>query len=850
MTYLVWPIVGILLLVVLFRRRTVNVPPGFGVWMLFLAWMLLSVTQINASDRMMAWAYRGTMYLSATALFLYLYNEPRRSLATKTIFGVIAAGWAMIAVGGLVGDLLPGLTLKSPLQLLLPSGLKSIPLVSDMITPAFSKQNAFGGLGIHRTQAPFPYPNAWGSNFALLTPFALYCYARATGRRKTMWGVLLVASVAPFVLSLDRGAWLALALGLAYAGLRLTQANDGRVVRWGVPVVVALLLAVVFTPLGGVVVGRIQRNYSDQGRIGRNLIAIDLVGNQPVLGYGAPQAADDNPANASVGTHGQLWLVLVSQGIPGALLFLGWMGLILVRSGRRLRSANDVRFWPHLTAAMAIVMLPYYELLPLQLFTLMATAAIVFRDGVEDRLPPRPLSSYVSTIWSRRWLVVSIAVVATFGTLAFTLTRSPSYSSTATVAIGNDVVSSSVESENNRLVTESEIAVSPGVIATIPSRLPAGLASVNEIRAGLAVRAVPDARVLEFTMLAGSPRTSRLVANAAADAYLARESDLLTSEQAAKVERLRRELNRDQKQLNRAVRTVATNPATSAVSRAAATDRDRLNRIVVAVANQIREEEARAADIGTIITRATVGVRTGRGPALPAATAGGIGLILGCVLAFALTSERARVRRVDEVSRVLGIPVLAVVSPRGRAPSDGLALRDRPGESEADSYRVLRTAVLGLLPEGRGSVVLCRGPGSRGEVASNLAAGLAMGGRRTALLDLVPGGGAPPGLLGRPLPRLSVVRPDRRARRGVRGFDGDAVAGALHTLTERHEVVVIDAPFAGIADVLPVARAASLVLVEVHARGATPSSLASMRQMLRRAEVAPAGVIVRGRLGG
>ncbi|MEO8477316.1 MAG: O-antigen ligase family protein, partial [Actinomycetota bacterium] len=200
-------------------------------------------------------------------------------------------------------------------------------------------------------------------------------------------GALLVFSIVPFFFSLDRGAWLALSVGLLYGGLRLALALDMRTIKWfGLgAVVLALLLA--FTPLKNVLVTRVDKNYSDKGRIGRNLVALELAQQSPLLGYGAPQTAEDNPANAAVGTHGQLWLVMISNGIPALVMYMGWLVYLAARSGGRLRTARDIRFWPHLTILMAIFMSPYYELLPLQIHTIMVAAAIIARDGLPSVRP-------------------------------------------------------------------------------------------------------------------------------------------------------------------------------------------------------------------------------------------------------------------------------------------------------------------------------------------------------------------------------------------------------------------------------------------------------------------------------
>ena len=383
LNYLIWPVIGLSLLIGLFVRGDVRVPQRFGIWMVFLGLVLISATQLTATDRAMSYGYRFSMYFSATMLLLYIYNTPRSQLPVRTIVNLLAIGWCMVVLGGLLGLVAPKVELTSPMELMLPTNIIEIPLVRDMVSPAFAKQAAFVGLGIHRTQAPFPYPNAWGSNFVLLTPFALWSFL-STCRRgwRPVLGGLLLFSIVPFFFSLDRGAWLALALGLLYGGLRLAFAFDVRTIKWFALGAVVLALLLVFTPLMNVLITRLNRNYSDQGRIGRNLVALELAQQSPLLGYGAPQAAEDNPANAAVGTHGQLWLVMVSNGIPALLMYMGWLFYLLVRSGRRLRTARDVRFWPHLTILMAIIMSPYYELMPLQLHTMMVAAAIIMRDGL------------------------------------------------------------------------------------------------------------------------------------------------------------------------------------------------------------------------------------------------------------------------------------------------------------------------------------------------------------------------------------------------------------------------------------------------------------------------------------
>ncbi len=394
LNYLIWPVVGVFVGIGLFQRADVMVPRRFGIWLLFLGWVIVSATSLVGVDRVMSYGYRFSMYFSATAILLYVYNTPRRDLPTRKIVNYLAIAWCMVVFGGLLGLVAPTISLHSPVELALPKNLLNIQLVKDMVTPAFAKEAAFTGLGIHRTQAPFPYPNAWGSNFVLLTPFALWSFTQMATRRWRKWlGLMLLVSIVPFFFSLDRGAWIALGLGLLYGATRLLVSFDVRAVRFFAIGAVVLGFLLVFTPLKDVIVQRFEHGYSDKGRIGRNLVAVDLARERPLLGYGAPQASEDNPANASVGTHGQFWLILVSNGVPALIFYLSWLIYLLVRSGSRLRSARDLRFWPHLVFLMALIMMPYYELLPLQIFTIMVAAAVLTRDALPESPGRRELAA-------------------------------------------------------------------------------------------------------------------------------------------------------------------------------------------------------------------------------------------------------------------------------------------------------------------------------------------------------------------------------------------------------------------------------------------------------------------------
>jgi capsular exopolysaccharide synthesis family protein len=122
-----------------------------------------------------------------------------------------------------------------------------------------------------------------------------------------------------------------------------------------------------------------------------------------------------------------------------------------------------------------------------------------------------------------------------------------------------------------------------------------------------------------------------------------------------------------------------------------------------------------------------------------------IGLVLGLVAGLGLACVRdwldPRLRTVEEIKAVLGMPILGMVPkmPDNLAPAvRGQKLLLDPGSEAAEAYRALRTAIKFGVPEGRAKTILVASPTSgdgKTTVASNLAIGLAQVGKRVLLLD-------------------------------------------------------------------------------------------------------------------
>jgi polysaccharide biosynthesis protein PslJ len=381
----------------LFHRR-VWVPKGFGIWLAFLVWCAISATQVADSRMGFSLAYRASIYVAATALFLYVLNHRTEDLPASSVITALGAFWVVTVIGGLVGMVLPAVSIRTPMQAILPQGLLADRFVSDLVSATTSSARAFSAYPIHRPKAPFIYTNEWGATFAMTLPFALGSlrYLRRKLSRDLMV-LLLLGSVIPLVFSLDRGAWLSAGGAMAYATFRLARGRNAQVfkaVALGAIVIGALLFV---TPLGQIIVLRLNHGYGDAHRAFLYRTSFELVKQSPLVGYGAPVNVEGNLA---AGTHGQLWTVLVSQGFVGLLFFAGFLLWALWKASRRLPLGHPgdahARFWCEVAIFTAIIQMPYYDLLPWGLPIALIAAAVAWREWRAPWVrisPPHPLTA-------------------------------------------------------------------------------------------------------------------------------------------------------------------------------------------------------------------------------------------------------------------------------------------------------------------------------------------------------------------------------------------------------------------------------------------------------------------------
>jgi hypothetical protein len=374
-----WCVIPPLMLVAIVWQRRTRAPVAFVFWFAFTSWVLLSGLQLESGTKILTFCYRLALYVGAGIVFLYVYNLPRSGRLDSKVLRILTAFWIIVVVGGYAGILVGAHTFTPAIEYVLPAHLRNQPFVYELVQPVFAQVEGFLGYPVPRPSAPFPYTNNWGGNIAVLTPVAFAAMAAAgPGRRRKAIIAILVASLVPMIFSLNRGMFLSLGLGIGYVAIRL--AIRGRVSTLvGLLGAIALLVVmVVLTPLGHLVIANVSstHGHSNTTRLSVAQQAIAGVNKSPLFGYGEPQAVTGEAGTPPIGTQGQLWMTLYSNGYVATAFFLAFFLTVLWQTRRARGTAG---LWLHAVPLVALAQITVYGWLPVELQVIMVVAALAYR---------------------------------------------------------------------------------------------------------------------------------------------------------------------------------------------------------------------------------------------------------------------------------------------------------------------------------------------------------------------------------------------------------------------------------------------------------------------------------------
>lgn len=392
----------------MFRRGRIRLPAGFGVWVLFLLWVLAGVFLLWAQapgtvegggiGRLVGYGLRLLWYLAISVAMLYPLSFSSRVLPGMTVVRWLGVLFLFTAGGGLLGVLFPSLEFTSPMELIIP-GAGTEGFIRNVVHPSLAEQSDFLGYEQARPKAPFAYPNAWGNNIGLLLPFFVLGWATSKRRWQRLAMPLVVGlSLIPIAYSLNRGLWIGIGILVVYAAV--TMVRKGHV--WGLVALLgaALMATVVIlaTPLGDTIALRIETPHSNERRttVAETVISMTWA-ESPVLGYGTTRqvqgnfesiAGGETPdchqcAAPPVGTQGFLWRLIFTTGFVGTALFFVFMAIQMARHVRRIDPISVVGC---MVLTMSGVFFIVYDSLESPMFILMLAIGLMNRQRLEDPL--------------------------------------------------------------------------------------------------------------------------------------------------------------------------------------------------------------------------------------------------------------------------------------------------------------------------------------------------------------------------------------------------------------------------------------------------------------------------------
>ncbi|MEU8245267.1 hypothetical protein [Nonomuraea sp. NPDC048916] len=331
--------------VLLWRRRPIRVPRGFGFWLLLLAGYGLSALMLSemppdtygefGAGRVIGYLMRLMLYVSLLVTVLYLGNLSERELPQLRLVRMLGALFVTTVAGGLLGVFFPGFSFTSPLELVLPDWIGGNSFVQNLIHPTTAQTQKVLGYASPRPEAPFEWANAWGSNVSvLLIWFVVGWWVYGGRHRKAVAVVLIGLAAIPIVYSLNRGLWIGLGLGALYLVVRV----GGRMRAAVCAAAVTGALVFALSPLAALVAQRLDNPHSNDIRAFTVSATINAAGHSPLIGYGNTRNAMGNHRTITtgkttwcggcghppLGSDGQLWLLIITQGFAGAALYVAF----------------------------------------------------------------------------------------------------------------------------------------------------------------------------------------------------------------------------------------------------------------------------------------------------------------------------------------------------------------------------------------------------------------------------------------------------------------------------------------------------------------------------------------------
>lgn len=378
-----WIPIACLMVVLMAKRGGIRVPRGFGVWLLFLVLMSISIVGIDSSGRLIGFMYRAFLYGTVTIIFVYVYNA-RHQVTMRYVLGIVSLFWVWAVVGGFASVFFPLFSFRTPLGYVLPASLQANELVGEMVVRRLTQYNPDGWFDLEpRPSAPFLYTNQWGNVYSLTFPMVIaYLLHLKRGRRFWLLIATMVLSLIPAMLTLNRGMFIGLAVAAIYITLRWILAGQLGRAMWIICSGAVVALIAIPLSVGERLTSRVETSTSTENRADLYRETFERTLDSPLFGYGAPRPSFTE-GMPSAGTQGHVWTIMFSHGFPALVCFMLAL-LWLWASTSRTRTVTHVLL--HTVQLVIVVEVLYYGVLPHGLIVSFTAAALTLRE----LKPPEP----------------------------------------------------------------------------------------------------------------------------------------------------------------------------------------------------------------------------------------------------------------------------------------------------------------------------------------------------------------------------------------------------------------------------------------------------------------------------
>jgi O-Antigen ligase len=386
----------------LLQRRPIRLPPGFVIWLTFLAWNIVSLVMIpvhapnttegSITGRSISLALRMIELATATIFLLFVVNLTEEEVPQRRILKWLGVLFLVTVGGGLFALAAPNFEFTAPFEHLLPHSIAANPYVNSLVHPAAAQVQDVLGFQAPRPAAPWAYTNTWGNNLSiLLVFFCVYRWEPKLLRNHVRLGVILLITLVPVVYSLNRGLWFGVLASIGFAIVQLAKQGDVRATLLTIGAVAVGAVLFLATPLNNVVQQRASHGKSNSIRAFVDKKSFEGALESPLIGWGesrkvlgSSQSIAVGPSSqcplcgqVNVGSAGEIWLVMFNQGLLGAAMYVGFFAAVWWR----LRSsATLIAAAGRLVAILTVFYTFFYNNLPTSLMLSMLCLGIACRD--------------------------------------------------------------------------------------------------------------------------------------------------------------------------------------------------------------------------------------------------------------------------------------------------------------------------------------------------------------------------------------------------------------------------------------------------------------------------------------